>query len=42
MENYAGLFEFLIVAMAVLVWAGLEWHGRRLDRKKAAEREKGE
>jgi hypothetical protein len=42
MENYAGLFEFLIVAAFVLVWALLEWQGRRLDRRKAAERAKDE
>jgi hypothetical protein len=42
MDQYIGLFEFLIVAMFALGWAVLEWQGRRLDRKKEAERAKTE
>lgn len=38
MENYLGLVEFSFVALFAMAWAVLEWQGRRLDRKKDAER----
>jgi hypothetical protein len=38
MENYLGFIEFFVVAMFAMAWAILEWQGRRLDRKKEAER----
>ena len=41
MENYYGLIEFFVVAMFAMAWAVLEWQGRRLDRRKEAERGKG-
>jgi hypothetical protein len=40
MENYLGLIEFFVVAMFIGAWAILEWQGRRLDRKRDAERAK--
>jgi len=40
MENYLGFIEFFVVAMFAMAWAVLEWQGRRLDRKKEAERAK--
>ncbi len=40
MEQYYGLVEFFVVAMFVAAWAILEWQGRRLDRKRDAERAK--
>jgi hypothetical protein len=40
MENYYGLIEFFAVAMFATAWAVLEWQGRRLDRRKEAERAK--
>ena len=40
MENYLGFIEFFVVAMFAIAWAVLEWQGRRLDRKKEAERAK--
>jgi hypothetical protein len=40
MENYLGLIEFFVVAMFAMVWGVLELQGRRLDRKKEAERAK--
>lgn len=40
MENYLGFVEFLFAALFVLCWAILEMVGRRLDRKKKAERAK--
>ena len=42
MENYLGFVEFFFVAMFAMAWAVLEWQGRRLDRKKEAERAKEE
>jgi hypothetical protein len=39
-ENYLGLIEFFVVAMFALCWGILELVGRRLDRKKEAERAK--
>lgn len=38
MENWTGLIEFLLTAMFVMAWGVLELLGRRLDRKKQAER----
>ena len=38
MENYLGFIEFFVVALFAGAWAILEWQGRRLDRKKEAER----
>ena len=40
MENYYGLVEFLFVALFAMAWVVLEWQGRRLDRKREAERAK--
>ena len=40
MENYLGFFEFFIVALFAMAWGVLELVGRRLDRKKEAERAK--
>ncbi|MET0707705.1 MAG: hypothetical protein ABWY82_12820 [Tardiphaga sp.] len=40
MDNYLGFIEFFVVAMFVMAWLVLEWQGRRLDRKKEAERSK--
>lgn len=40
MDNYLGLIEFLVVALFALCWGILELVGRRLDRKKEAERAK--
>jgi len=39
-ENYLGLVEFLFVALFAIAWGVLELLGRRLDRKKEAERAK--
>jgi hypothetical protein len=40
MENYLGFIEFFVVALFALCWGILELVGRRLDRKKEAERAK--
>jgi hypothetical protein len=40
MDSYLGFVEFFVVAMFALGWGILELVGRRLDRKKEAEREK--
>jgi hypothetical protein len=40
MENYLGLIEFFVVAMFAMAWGVLELQGRRLDRKREAERAK--
>ena len=40
MENYLGLIELFFVALFGIAWAILEWQGRRLDRRKEAERAK--
>jgi len=40
MDSYLGFIEFFVVAMFVMAWAVLEWQGRRLDRKREAERGK--
>jgi hypothetical protein len=39
-DNYLGLVEFLFVALFAIAWGVLELLGRRLDRKKEAERAK--
>jgi hypothetical protein len=39
-DNYLGLIEFLFVALFAVAWGVLELLGRRLDRKKEAERAK--
>jgi hypothetical protein len=38
MDGYLGFIEFFVVAMFIMAWGVLEWVGRRLDRKKEAER----
>lgn len=40
MDGYLGFIEFFVVALFVMAWVVLELVGRRLDRKKAAERAK--
>ena len=40
MDEYLGLVEFFFVALFVMAWGVLELVGRRLDRKKEAERAK--
>ena len=40
MDGYLGFIEFFVVAMFVMSWGVLELVGRRLDRKKEAERAK--
>jgi hypothetical protein len=40
MEDYLGFIEFFVVALFIMAWAILELVGRRLDRKKEAERAK--
>ena len=40
MENYLGFIEFFSVVLLALCWGILELVGRRLDRKKEAERAK--
>jgi hypothetical protein len=39
-EHYLGFIEFFVVALFALCWGILELVGRRLDRKKEAERAK--
>jgi hypothetical protein len=38
MDDYLGLIELFVVVMFLSAWAVLEWQGRRLDRKREAER----
>ena len=40
MDGYIGFIEFFVVALFALAWGVLELVGRRLDRKKEAERAK--
>lgn len=40
MDGYLGFVEFFVVALFAMAWAVLEWQGRRLDRKRDAERAK--
>ena len=42
MDDYLGLIEFFVVAMFVMAWGVLELVGRRLDKKKEAERARQE
>jgi hypothetical protein len=39
-DNYLGFIEFFVVALFAMAWGVLELVGRRLDRKKEAERAK--
>lgn len=38
MEDYLGLVEFAFAGLFIMAWAVLEWQGRRLDRKREAEK----
>ncbi|MCX7320182.1 MAG: hypothetical protein NT113_12075 [Hyphomicrobiales bacterium] len=38
MDDYLGFIELFVVVLFAGAWAILEWQGRRLDRKKEAER----
>ena len=40
MDSYLGFIEFFFVVLFVMAWGILELVGRRLDRKKEAERAK--
>lgn len=40
MDGYLGFLEFFVVALFVMAWGVLELVGRRLDRKKEAEKAK--
>jgi hypothetical protein len=40
MDGYLGFIEFFVVALCAMAWGVLELVGRRLDRKKEAERAK--
>lgn len=40
MDGYLGFVEFFVVAMFAMAWGVLELVGRRLDRKRDAERAK--
>lgn len=40
MDGYLGFIEFFVVALFAMAWGVLELVGRRLDRKKDAERTK--
>jgi hypothetical protein len=40
MDGYLGFIEFFVVLMFAIAWGILELVGRRLDRKKEAERRK--
>ena len=40
MDDYLGFIEFFVVVLFVMAWGVLELQGRRLDRKKEAERAK--
>ena len=42
MDNYLGFVEFFVVALFAMAWGVLELVGKRLDRKKEAERAKQE
>ena len=42
MDDYLGFVEFFVVALFATAWGILELVGRRLDRKKEAERTKQE
>ena len=38
MDGYLGFIEFFVVALFAMAWGVLELVGRRLDRKREAER----
>jgi hypothetical protein len=38
MDGYLGFIEFFVIALFAMAWGVLELVGRRLDRKKEAER----
>ena len=38
MDDYLGFIEFFVVALFAMAWLVLELVGRRLDKKKEAER----
>lgn len=38
MDGYLGFIEFFVVALFAMAWGVLELVGRRLDKKKEAER----
>jgi hypothetical protein len=40
MDGYLGFIEFFVVALFIMAWGVLELVGKRLDRKKEAERAK--
>jgi hypothetical protein len=40
MDDYLGFVEFFVVALFAMAWGVLELVGRRLDKKKDAERAK--
>jgi hypothetical protein len=40
MDGYLGFIEFFVVALFAMAWGVLELVGRRLDRKREAERTK--
>lgn len=42
MSELGGIVEFGLVAMFALGWALLEWQGRRLDRTRAEQKQRGE
>jgi hypothetical protein len=37
-ESSFNYFEFIMLGMFIVSWAVLEWQGRRLDRKRDAEK----
>jgi hypothetical protein len=41
-DDYLGVIEFFVVAMFIMAWGVLELVGKRLDRKREAERAKQE
>ena len=41
-ESPFNYFEFIMLGMFIASWAVLEWQGRRLDKKREAERARSE
>ncbi|ABD86827.1 hypothetical protein [Rhodopseudomonas palustris] len=41
-ESSFNYFEFILLAMFVAAWLILEWQGKRLDKKREAEKAKRE
>ena len=41
-ESPFNYFEFIMLGMFIASWAILEWQGRRLDRKREAEKARAE